>query len=59
MRMNSPFQIRRDLLSLLCSNTLRGIFIKMMKEKLEEKNLSQEEKDRIEKAIEIGLDALK
>ena len=29
------------------------------KEKLEEKDLNQEEKDRIEKAIEIGLDALK
>ena len=31
----------------------------MMKEKLEEKDLEQEEKDKIEKAIEIGLDALK
>ena len=52
-------KIAVDLEKLANENTLRGIFIKMMKEKLEEKDLEQEEKDKIEKAIEIGLDALK
>lgn len=59
IKIKNDTKIAVDLEKLANENTLRGIFIKMMKEKLEEKDLNQEEKDRIEKAIEIGLDALK
>ena len=38
-------------------NTLKGLFIKEMLEKLKQ-DLSEEEKEMIEKAIEIGLEAL-
>lgn len=39
-------------------NTLKGLFAKEMLEKLKQPNLTQEEKEIIEKAIEIGLGAL-
>lgn len=52
-------KIAVDLEKLSNENTLRGIFIKKMKEKLENKELSKEEKNMIEKAIEIGLESLK
>ena len=38
--------------------TLKGLFIKEMNEKLKDENLQDEEKEIIEKAIEIGLDVL-
>lgn len=37
---------------------LRGIFVKLMLEKMQKEKLSEEEKEIIEKAIEIGMDAL-
>lgn len=46
-----------DLEKLSRETTLKGLFIKEMKEKLE-KAETNEEKEMIEKAIEIGLDAL-
>ena len=39
-------------------NTLRGLFAKKMLEKLNQQNINQNEKEIIEKAIEIGLEAL-
>ena len=38
--------------------TLRGLFIKEMKEKLNNQNITDEEKDIIERAIEIGMEIL-
>ena len=40
------------------NNTLKGLFAKNMLEKLKDENLNEEDKKIIEKAIEIGLDAL-
>ena len=39
-------------------NTLKGLFAKEMKELLEKKDLDEEEKKIIEKAIEIGFESL-
>ena len=50
-------RIAYDLEKLSNNNTLKGIFAKKMLNKLNE-NISEQEKDIIEKAIEIGLDAL-
>ena len=38
--------------------TLKGIFVKEMLDKIKQEQLTEEQKDIIEKAIEIGLDAL-
>ena len=38
--------------------TLKGIFVKEMLNKIKQEQLTEEQKDIIEKAIEIGLDAL-
>ena len=38
--------------------TLKGLFIQEMLEKLDKCENNQEEKDLIEKAIEVGLEAL-
>ena len=38
--------------------TLKGLFAKKMSESLKDENLTNEEKEKIEKAIEIGLEAL-
>lgn len=40
------------------SNTLKGLFIKKMLQKLKEENITEENKEEIEKAIEVGLEAL-
>ena len=40
-------------------NTLKGLFAKKINEKIKLENLSEEEKDIIEKAVEITFDALK
>ncbi len=40
------------------SNTLKGIFVQKMLEKLKQDNLTEENKMEIEKAIEVGLEAL-
>ena len=39
-------------------NTLKGLFTKEMLEKLNQPDIAEEEKEIIEKAIEIGLEAL-
>jgi DNA repair exonuclease SbcCD nuclease subunit len=50
-------KIAYDLEKMANENTLKGLFIKEMLEKLKQ-DLSEEEKEMIEKAIEIGLEAL-
>ena len=38
--------------------TLKGLFIKEILLKMNDKNISEEEKEKLEKAVEIGLEAL-
>lgn len=47
-----------DLAKMANENTLKGLFAKQMLEKLNQPEIKQEEKEIIEKAIEIGLEAL-
>ena len=51
-------KINYDLNRLSNENTLKGLFAKKMLEKLNEENLADEDKEIIEKAIEIGFEAL-
>lgn len=51
-------KIAYNLEKMVNENTLKGLFIKEMLEKLGNPKTTQEEKDIIEKAIEIGLEAL-
>ena len=51
-------KIAYDLKSIANENTLRGLFAKNMLEKLEAQEITEEEKQIIEKAIEIGMEAL-
>ena len=51
-------KIAYDLEKISNDNTLRGLFAKKMLEKLNQQNINQNEKEIIEKAIEIGLQAL-
>ncbi len=47
-----------DLEKMSNSNTLKGLFIQKMLQKLKEENITEESKVEIEKAIEVGLEAL-
>lgn len=47
-----------DLEKMSNSNTLKGLFVKKMLQKLKEENITEESKVEIEKAIEVGLEAL-
>lgn len=51
-------KIACDLEKMANENTLKGLFAKEMLEKLNKKEITEEEKEIIEKAIEIGLEAL-
>lgn len=51
-------KIAYDLEKIANENTLRGLFATEMLEKLSQPDMSQEEREMIEKAIEIGLEAL-
>lgn len=51
-------KIAYDLRKIANENTLKGLFAKEMLEKLNKLDMTQEEKDNIEKAVEIGLEAL-
>lgn len=51
-------KIAYDLAKMANENTLKGLFAKEMLEKLEQPEVTKEEKEIIEKAIEIGLEAL-
>lgn len=58
IKIKDKTRIKYDLNKLSNENTLKGIFVKEMLEKINNKNLSDDEKNIIEKAIEIGLEAL-
>ena len=51
-------KIAYDLENIANENTLKGLFTKELLDKLNNENISIEEKEIIEKAIEIGYDAL-
>lgn len=51
-------KIAYDLEKIAKENTLKGIFTKKMLDKLKDENITDEEKEIIEKAIEIAYDAL-
>ena len=51
-------KIAYDIAKMANENTLKGLFAKEMIEKLNQEDITEEEKEIIEKAIEIGMDAL-
>ena len=57
IKIKNHTKIAYDLEKMANENTLKGLFIKEMLEKLKQ-DLSEEEKEMIEKAIEIGLETL-
>ena len=58
IKIKDETKIAYDLDKLSNETTLRGLFIKEMKEKLNNPDIAEEEKEIIEKGIEIGLDVL-
>lgn len=58
IKIKNKTKIAYNLEKLSHNNTLKGLFTKNMLEKLKNENLNEEDKKIIEKAIEIGLDAL-
>lgn len=58
IKIKNKTKINYDLNKLANENTLKGLFAKEMLKKLNDENLSIEEKEIVEKAIEIGFDAL-
>ena len=58
IKVKDKTKIAYDLEKISNNNTLKGLFAKNMLEKLKDENLNEEDKKIIEKAIEIGLDAL-
>ena len=58
IKIKNKTKINYDLEKISQENTLRGIFVKKMLEKLDLVD-SEEEKELLEKSIEIGLDSLK
>lgn len=58
IKIKDETKIARDLEKISNENTLRGLFVKEMIEKLKSEN-DLEKKEILEKAIEIGLDALR
>ena len=58
IKIKNKTKINYDLNKLANENTLKGLFAKEMLKKLNDENLSIYEKEIVEKAIEIGFDAL-
>ena len=58
IKIKNKTKINYDLNKLANENTLKGLFAKEMLEKLSDENISDEEKEIIEKAVEIGMEAL-
>ena len=58
IKIKNKTKINYDLNKLSNENTLKGLFAKEMLEKLNNENLSEEDKEIIEKAVEIGIEAL-
>lgn len=58
IKVKDKTRIAYDLEKISNNNTLKGLFTKKMLEKLNDENIDEENRKIIEKAIEIGLDAL-
>lgn len=58
IKIKDKTKVNYDLRLLSNENTLRGIFAKKMSDKLKDESLTEEDKIKIEKAIEIGIEAL-
>lgn len=58
IKIKNKTKINYDLNKLANENTLKGLFAKEMLNKLNNENLSEEDKEIIEKAVEIGMEAL-
>lgn len=58
LKIKDNTKIKYDLEKISDDYDLRGIFVKLMLEKMQNKELNSEEREIIEKAIEIGMDAL-
>jgi DNA repair exonuclease SbcCD nuclease subunit len=58
IKIKDKTKINYDLEKISNETTLKGLFAKEMKEKLKKENLKEEERQIIEKAIEIGFEAL-
>ena len=58
IKIKNKTKIAYDLEKMANNKTLKGLFIKKMLDKLENKELNEEDKQIIEKAIEVGLEAL-
>lgn len=59
IKIKNNTEINYNLEKISNENTLKGLFVKEMLEKINNPELNEEEKNIIEKSIEIGLDALK
>lgn len=58
IKIKDKTKIAYDLPKIVNETTLKGLFAKEMLEKIEQNQITEEEKEIIEKAIEIGLEAL-
>lgn len=58
IKIKNHTKIAYNLEKIANENTLKGLFAKEMLEKLKQPNMTEEEKEIIEKAIEIGMEAL-
>ena len=58
IKIKNNTKIAYDLEKMANETTLKGLFVKKMLEKYKEKELTEKEQEIIEKAIEIGFDAL-
>ena len=58
IKIKDKTKINYDLKKLANDTTLKGLFAKEMFEKLKDENISEEQKEIIEKAVEIGMEAL-
>ena len=58
IKIKDQTKIAYDLEKIANTTTLKGLYIKEMLKRLQNENITEEEKQRIEKAIEVGLEAL-
>lgn len=58
IKIKDKTKINYDLKLLSNENTLKGLFAKKMLDKLQDESITEESRVKIEKAIEIGLEAL-
>ena len=58
IKIKNKTKINYNLEKIVNENTLKGLFAKNIKNKLNDETLTEEEKEIVEKAIEIAFDAL-